>query len=90
MITEQYHFFPFLSKSLKGFKGCKLGSLFCLSFKLKQNAINGKHLNNYLNNIKQQVLLNGIDCEWGLIKSGVPQGSILGPSFFLTYVNDLR
>ena len=46
-------------------------------------------LTNYLSNRKQRVLLNGSSSTWLPIKSGVPQGSILGPLLFIIYVNDI-
>ena len=46
-------------------------------------------LSSYLEKRKQYVCFNGTDSDFLPIACGVPQGSILGPSLFLLYVNDL-
>ena len=43
----------------------------------------------FLSERRQIVVINGIQSQWGTVKSGVPQGSGLGPLLFLIYVFDI-
>ena len=46
-------------------------------------------LNDFLTSRKQRVILNGQCSSWVDIRTGEPQGSILGPLLILIYVSDL-
>ena len=63
-----------------------------LIFKLCQNHICSEIINilkNFRSNRKQRVILNNQCLSWADIRAAATQGSLLGPSLFLIYINDL-
>ena len=52
-------------------------------------GVANKLIKSYLSDRTQYVCYGGYESEKGVVECGVPQGSVLGPLFFLLYVNDM-
>ena len=61
--------------------------------KLKKIGINGKicvWIDNFLSNRQQCVAVNGTTSSEAHERSGIPQGSVLGPLIFLIHISDIN
>ena len=74
---------------VKAFDKVSHNKLIC---KLKEYGINSsinQWIESFLHQRQQRVACKGEMSSWAPVRSGIPQGSMIGPILFLVYINDL-
>ena len=64
-----------------------------LLLKLKAHGIGNYVINwieKWLTHSRQRVMVDGVISNWKSVLSGVPLGSVLGPTLFLIYIYDIN